>query len=106
MQTHYGLRAWRADRAQGLSCSARHYALRRRDDSALIEAIELHLKDNPGYGFGLLFDEALQPKGCGKTRSWRVYVAMSLNRPRRASGACSTASASHWRSPRTGEPHA
>lgn len=39
------------------------------DDSALIEAIEVHLKDNPGYGFGLLFDEALQPKGFGKTRS-------------------------------------
>ena len=30
-----------------------------------------------------MFDEALQPKGFGKTRSWRVYVAMKLNLPRR-----------------------
>jgi len=30
-----------------------------------------------------LFDEALQPKGFGKTHSWRVYAAMKLNRPRR-----------------------
>lgn len=59
MQTHHGLSARRADRTLGLSRSARHYAPRPRDDSALIEAIETHLKDNPGYGFGLLFDEAL-----------------------------------------------
>lgn len=83
MQTQHGLSARRADRTLGLSRSARHYAPRPRNDSALIEAIEGHLKDNPGYGFGLLFDEALQPKGFGKTRSWRVYVAMKLNLPRR-----------------------
>lgn len=83
MQIDHGLSARRADRTLGLSRSARHYAPRPRDDSALIEAIERHLKDNPGYGFGLLFEEALQPKGFGKTRSWRVYVAMKLNRPRR-----------------------
>jgi len=83
MQTDHGLSARRADHTLGLSRSARHYAQRPRDDSALIEAIEAHLKDNPGYGFGLLFDEALQPRGFGKTRSWRVYVAMKLNLPRR-----------------------
>lgn len=83
MHTDHGLSARRADRTLGLSRSARHYTPRPRDDSALIEAIKAHLKDNPGYGFGLLFDEALQPKGFGKTRSWRVYVAMKLNLPRR-----------------------
>ncbi len=31
----------------------------------------------------LEFDQALQPKGLGKTCSWRVYVAMRLNLPRR-----------------------
>ncbi len=83
MQTHHGLRAPRADRTLGLSRSARHYAPRLRNDRALIEAIEAHLKDNPGHGFGLLFDQTLRPRGFGKTRCWRVYVAMKLNLPRR-----------------------
>lgn len=69
MQTDHGLSARPADRTLGPSRSARHYTPRLRDDSALIAAIDAHLKDNPGYGFGLLFDEALQPKGFGKTRS-------------------------------------
>lgn len=47
MQTHHGLSARRADRTLGLSRSARHYTPRPRDDAALIEAIEMHLKDNP-----------------------------------------------------------
>ena len=79
MQTHHGLSARRADRTLGLSRSARHYRPRRRDDGPLIAAIEAHLKDNPGHGFGLLFDQALRPQGFGKTRSWRVYVALKLN---------------------------
>lgn len=83
MQTHYGLSARRADRTLGLSRSARHYRAHPRDDGPLIEAIESHVKDNPGHGFGLLFDQALQPMGFGKTRSWRVYVALKLNLPRR-----------------------
>jgi putative transposase len=83
MQTTHGLSARRADRTLGLSRSARHYRPRRRDDGPLIAAIEAHLKDNPGYGFGLLYDEALQPAGFGKTRSWRVYKALKLNLPRR-----------------------
>lgn len=42
------------------------------------------MKDNPGHGFGLLFDQTLCPQGFGKTRSWRVYVALKLyNLPRR-----------------------
>lgn len=81
MQTDHGLSARRADRTLNLSRSARHYAPRPRDDSALIEAIEVHLKDNPGHGFGLLFDQALQTMGFGKTRSWRVYVALKLSLP-------------------------
>lgn len=83
MQTHHGLSARRADRTLRLSRSARHYRPRARDDGPLIIAIEAHLKDNPGHGFGLLFDQALRPQGFGKTRSWRVYVALRLNLPRR-----------------------
>jgi len=83
MQTHHHLSARRADRALALSRSARHYRPRPRDDAPLIDAMQTHIKDNPGHGFGLLFDQALQPKGWGKTRSWRVYVGLRLNRPRR-----------------------
>lgn len=83
MQTHHGLSARRADRTLGLSRSARHYQPRPRDDGPLIEVIESHLKENPGHGLGLLFDQALSPKGFGKTRGWRVYVALKLNLPRR-----------------------
>lgn len=83
MQTTHGLSARRADRVLGLSRSARHYRPRIRDDGPLIEAMQAHLKVNPGYGFGLLFDEALQPCGWGKTRRWRVYTGLKLNLPRR-----------------------
>ncbi|GAB3778926.1 hypothetical protein [Dyella agri] len=44
MQTDHGLGAQRADRTLGLSRSARHYVPHRRDDSALIEAIEARLR--------------------------------------------------------------
>lgn len=83
MQRDHALSARRADRVLGLSRSARHYQPRVRDDGALIDAMQAHLKDNPGYGFGLLFGEALRPRGWGKTRSWRVYTALKLNLPRR-----------------------
>ncbi|WP_311260567.1 MULTISPECIES: hypothetical protein [unclassified Xanthomonas] len=56
MQTTYGLSARRADRVLQLSRSARHYRPRQRDDGPLIAAIEAHLKDNPGHGFGMLMD--------------------------------------------------
>lgn len=83
MQTDHGLSARRADRVLCLSRSARHYRPRVRDDAPLIAAIEAHLKDNPGHGFGLLFDGALRPLGWGKTRAWRVYTALKFNLPRR-----------------------
>lgn len=82
MQTTHGLSARRADRVLALSRSARHYRPRIRDDGPLIEAMQIHLKDNPGYGFGLLFNEALRPRGWGKTRCWRVYTGLKLNLPR------------------------
>lgn len=83
IQTAHGLSARRADRVLQLSRSARHYRPRQRDDGPLIAAIEAHLKDNPGHGFGLLMDWALRPRGWGKTRAWRVYTALKLNLPRR-----------------------
>ncbi len=83
MQTDHGLSARRSDRALALSRSARHYQPRRRCDAALIVAIEEHIKDNPGHGFGLLFAQVLRPQGFGKTRAWRVYVGLKLNFPRR-----------------------
>lgn len=83
MQTDHGLSARRADRVVGLSRSARHYRPRVRDDGALIDAMQAHLKNNPGYGFELLFGEALKPRGWGMTRSRRVYTALKLNLPRR-----------------------
>ena len=83
MQSDHGLSARRADRALSLSRSARHYRRRVRDDGPLIAAIEAHLKDNPGQGFGLLLSQCLQPLGFGKTRAWRVYLGLKLNLPRR-----------------------
>lgn len=83
MQRGHGLSARRADQALGLSRSARHYRPHPRDDTQLIEAMEAHLKDNPGHGFGLLMDCALRAQGWGKTHAWRVYKALKLNLPRR-----------------------
>jgi putative transposase len=83
MQGTYVMSARRVDRVLGLSRSARHYRPRQRDDGPLIEAMEMHLKDNPGHGFGLLMDCALRPQGWGKTRAWRIYRALKLNLPRR-----------------------
>lgn len=83
MQTDHDLRARRADRALSLSRSARYTLARPRDDVELIATMSAHVKENPGHGFGLLLNQALLPKGFGKTRSWRVYVALKLNFPRR-----------------------
>lgn len=49
-----------ADRTLGPSRSSQHYIPRRRGDTALIEAIEAHLTNNPGHGSGLLFGQALR----------------------------------------------
>ena len=97
MQNDHALSARRADRALALSRSARYYRPRVRDDSALIEAMQAHLKVNPGHGFGLLFDQSLHGKGWGKTRAWRVYVKLRLNFPAAASAGCPTASANLWK---------
>ena len=48
MRAHHGITARCADHALGLWRAARRYVPRPRDDFALIEAIEAHLKDNPG----------------------------------------------------------
>lgn len=83
MQNEHGLSARRADRVLALSRSARCYRPRVRDDGPLIAAIEAHIQNNPGHGFGLLHLQALRPLGFGKTRAWRVYTSMKLNLPRR-----------------------
>lgn len=83
MQTSYGLSARRADRVLGVSRSARHYVPRPREDGPLIEAMQAHIAANPGHGFGLLHACALRQHGWGKTRSWRVYIALKLNLSRR-----------------------
>ena len=42
-----------------------------------------YLADNPGQGFGLLY-EAFRAKGSwGKTRLWGVYCALNMNLSRR-----------------------
>src|SRR5215469_3654568 len=83
MQNDHGLSARRADRALALSRSARYYRPRARDDSALIDTMQAHVTENPGHGFGLLFNQSLHAKGWGKTRAWRVYKGLGLNMPRR-----------------------
>ena len=96
MQTDHSLSARRADRALSLSRSARHYRPRRRDDTALIDAMQGHIKDNPGHDFGLLCDQALRARGWGKTRAWRVYVGLRLMRnslSRDIAGRCSRTAA-------------
>ena len=51
--------ARRADRTLGSSRSACHYRHRPHDATPLMAVIEAHLKDNPGHGFDLSFDQAL-----------------------------------------------
>lgn len=84
MQTDHGLSARTACRALRLSRSAPYYRPRPRQDEPIIEAVSYHIADNPGHGFGLLYKTlraAALP--CGKTRLWRVYRELKLNRPRR-----------------------
>lgn len=84
MQTDHNLSARAACRVLGLSRSARYYRSRPRNDEPVIEAVSAHLAENPGHGFGLLYKivRVNQPP-CGKTRLWRVYCELKLNRPRR-----------------------
>jgi putative transposase len=84
MQTKHGLSARAACRAVRLSRSAVYYRPRAKNDEPVIEAVTVHIHDNPGHGFGLLYKtlKANRPP-CGKTRLWRVYCELKLNRPRR-----------------------
>jgi len=84
MQADHGLTARAACRALRLSRSAAYYRPRPRNDAAVIEAVSHHIADNPGHGFGLLYKSLrANPSSCGKTRLWRVYCELKLNRPRR-----------------------
>lgn len=84
MQTDHGLSVRAACRALRLSRSAPYYRVRVRDDTTIIEAVSHHITDNPGHGFGLLYKTLRAgPALCGKTRLWRIYCELKLNRPRR-----------------------
>lgn len=84
IQERYGLSNRRACRILQLSRSAAYYRPRVRDDASLVDAVSRHITDNPGHGFGLLYKTLRAgPSLCGKTRLWRVYCELKLNRPRR-----------------------
>src|SRR6516164_9073782 len=84
MQEDHGLSSRRACRVLGLSRSAPYYRPRRRNDAPVIEAISRHVTDNPGHGFGLLYDSfRAQRLPWGKSWLWRVYKQLKLNFPRR-----------------------
>jgi putative transposase len=83
-QTEHGLSARQSCRVLRLSRSVLYYRPRPRNDDVVIEAVSVHIAENPGQGFGLLYRtlRANEPP-CGKTRLWRVYRELKLNRPRR-----------------------
>lgn len=84
MQSNHGLSARAACRVLQLSRSAPYYRARVRDDGPVIDVVSRHITDNPGHGFGLLYKTLrAYPSPCGKTRLWRIYCELKLNRPRR-----------------------
>lgn len=84
MKQEHGLSMRRVCRVLGLSRSAPYYRPRARDDAAVIEAISKHVADNPGHGFGLLYDHfQADRRPWGKSWLWRVYKQLKLNLPRR-----------------------
>jgi len=84
MKEEHGLSMRRACRLLGLSTSAPYYQPRGRDDAPVIEAVSKHVSDNPGHGFGLLYDSfRADQQPWGKTWLWRVYTQLRLNLPRR-----------------------
>ncbi|MES1196897.1 MAG: IS3 family transposase [Steroidobacter sp.] len=83
MQTMWGLSERAACRVLGLSRSMFHYQPKNRDDAPIVAAVSQHITDNPGHGFGLLYKTLHAASVCGKTRLWRIYCALKLNRPRR-----------------------
>ncbi len=84
MKQEHGLSMRRACRVLGLSTSAPYYRPRRRDDAPVIDAVSKHVTDNPGHGFGLLYDSfRADRQPWGKSWLWRVYKQLRLNLPRR-----------------------
>ena len=74
----------RACRVLGMSTSAPYYRPRRPDDAPVIDAVSKHVTDNPGHGFGLLYDSfRADRQPWGKSWLWRVYKQLRLNLPRR-----------------------
>lgn len=81
MHHGHGLSMRRACDALRLSRSAPYYRPVVKDDSAVIGAISAYIAENPGHGFGLLYDTFRdQQKPWGKTRLWRVYCELHFNR--------------------------
>jgi len=56
MQTDHGVSLRRSLTALRLSRAAPYTQSRRRDDTPLIDAMTAYLADNPGQGFGLLYE--------------------------------------------------
>lgn len=84
MHQDHGLSMRRACDALRLSRSAPYYRPVVKDDSAVIEAISAYITENPGQGFGLLYDTFRDQKApWGKTWLWRVYCELNFNMPRR-----------------------
>jgi putative transposase len=84
MKQEHGLSMRRACRVLGLSTSAPYYRPRGREDGPVIEAVSKHVADNPGHGFGLLYDSfRADRQPWGKSWLWRVYKQLKLNLPRR-----------------------
>lgn len=74
----------RACRVVGLSRSVKRYAVKRPDDSAVIEALTALVERHPRYGFPKLFTLLRRAeKPWNRKRVWRVYCAMKLNLRRR-----------------------
>ena len=67
MVQEHGLSVRQACRAARLSRSAFYAPACVRDDSAVISAIELYVRENPRHGFDKLYP-ALRPQGFGKCR--------------------------------------
>ena len=82
MQTTWGLSERATCRVLSMSRSVLNYQSKIRDDAPVVEAVSQHITDNPGHGFGLLY-KTLRASVCGKTRMWRIYCQLKLNRPRR-----------------------
>lgn len=84
MMNEHGLSERRACQAVGLARSNLRYQPVKRDDGAIIEAIQAYLAVNPRHGFGLLYDSfQFQSQPWGKTVLRRVYCQLNLNLPRR-----------------------